>query len=626
MSTGNTQHTKRNILKRMQKIAVKLLNLEHIGQLDPIILLFIQSLAEEVYKSAREIDNIESRIIEKLSDALVIDTLSSTFPAHAILQATPLSNEFSLTPETEFVCNNTKDEKADKLKFNPVCGTIVREGRIRYQIINGVFYEIDPDSSRETISYSRELESLHPNTCWIGLEISFSIENLENLSFYFDFESADDKEKYLKLLPYTLWMLNGNPVNMEQGLYHIPQTFKNRYVELFSTTDIEPSFHINNQIMSYYQHHFLTVSDVMLTNGNKQTFPEQLKRYYPEFAANECNRELIWLEIRFPPIFNKSILEQMRISINAFPISNKYLYEAIAYANEISPIIPLKTNNDEIFISIYSVSDSQGNEYYELPFSDTSDQQYKTYSLRKSGIERYDERDAKKSLSQLANQIENQIAFYSHQTDGNDTSKEAKRQIHLLSAYLRQLVRSYTDKRTSGTYLIIDQLQDDEFIFVKYWITNSELANNIPLHTLMECPQQKEFVASTIRLQTNTCGGKTSTSSILNNSIYHRSLTSRTLLVTNNDIKKYCLNEFNDIVQNVHIHLGYMQCDSLDNAFLQTTDVYVTLRNLTDKLFYQKITSHIYQKLKNNSPAIFNYRVFIQEQDNQTRKQYSDEP
>lgn len=116
----NRKYTKQNIQKRMQKLAVRLLGLKHANELDSIILLIIQSLGEEAYMSARELFNIESRIIEKLSDTLVIDTANSTFPAHGILHAAPLESELTLTPEMEFIYEN-KQEGKDKLKFHPLC-------------------------------------------------------------------------------------------------------------------------------------------------------------------------------------------------------------------------------------------------------------------------------------------------------------------------------------------------------------------------------------------------------------------------------------------------------------------------------------------------------------------------
>lgn len=615
----NAQYTKQRILRRMQKLAVKLLNFKSIDQLDPVILLFIQSLAEEVYKSAREINNIESRIIDKLSDVLVTDTTDSTSAAHAILHATPLENDCLLTLETEFVCNHPKKE-LDKLTFHPACNTLVREGRVCYQINNGILFEIDTDFSREAVSRSREVESMYSNTCWIGLEISPAINNLENLSFYIDFPSTDNKEKYLNLLPYTLWILNDNPVNMEQGIYSVPQEFKNRYVKLFSMTNIEPSSRMNARITSYYRHHFLTISGGIFADSNKQPFPEQLKQYYPESVTDEFKRELIWFEIKFPPFFDKAVLEQMRISINAFPVLNKQLHEITTYVNELSAIVPLTTDDNETFISIHSISDSQGREYYDLPFSSTEEQEYRTYSLRKGGIERYDARDAKKSLADLANRMESRIAFYTNRTDGDDTSRGTQKQIQLLSAYLRRLVRDYTDKRSAGTYLLLDQLQDDEIIFAKYWATHNEAANNIPINTFLECPLLTELIPSTVRLLTATTGGNSYPLSASNNKIYHSSLASRILLVTSNDIVEYCLQQFKDIVKNATVRSDYMKCEPPEDGFLRTTDVYVELRELTDKSFYPKIESHIWKGLKENSPATFRYRVFANKEDNRPKK------
>ncbi len=604
----NRKYTKQNIQKRMQKLAVRLLGLKHANELDPIILLIIQSLGEEAYMSARELFNIESRIIEKLSDTLVIDTTNSTFPAHGILHAAPLDSKLTITPEMEFIYEN-KQEGKDKLKFHPLCTTVIREARVRYQIANGVLYEIDTDFSREAFFHSRELESRHPSTCWLGLETSVFFNNLKDVSFYFDFQSVNGKEKYLKLLPYTIWKLNDKPINIEQGIYHIPQTFENQYAELFSSTN--PFYRIKNSIMRFYEHHFLTPSNDAPVIGDRRSFPETLRKYYPETITNEFSPELLWLEIDFPPSFDKTVLEQMSISLNAFPAANMYLRKIATTCDMLSPLIPLTTDNGESFISVGNVMDSSGKKYYDLSFGDFSDKEYKTYNLHKGGAERYDKRDAKNSLTDLANRIEEQIDFYSNQNSTKELSKEIRRQIYSFTTYLQQLVKSYTDKRTSGIYLIIDELPDDEVFFVEYYVTDNDSANDIPIYTIIEHASESGLEALSIRFLTTTTGGKALPSSLLGSEAYHDSLNTRTLLVTDDDIIQYCTSEFKEVVSEAYIDSGYLQCAPPDEGFLLTTDVYVTLRETTRETSHPKIITSIRKKLIENSPVSFNYRVFI---------------
>ena len=607
----NTPYTKDRVLRRMESLAVKQLKLKNINEIDPVIHLFVQALAEEIYKSAREINSTETRIIEKVSDILVPDTSNFVCPSHGILHAAPFENDYRITQETTFIYDNPQNKDASQLVFHPVCNTIVRDGAIRYQISNGVLYEFDNDNSKEPISQSKELKSLHENTCWIGIELSASIENLNGLSFYFDFPSADRKEKHLNRLPYTLWSLNGIRLNVEQELYTLSQTFENIYMELFCNTELDYSYRINNHILSYYKKHFLTITENLPFDEQRQTFPEQLRPYYPQYIIDELSRKLVWLEIKFPLAFDTSTLEQMSININTFPVVNKRLHEITAYVNALSQVIPLTMDNHETFLSVYKVIDSGGYEYYELPFTHTPNQKYRTYSLRKGGIERYDTRDAKKSLVEFADRMEGLITFYSNKANDDDTSRQTQKEIHLLAQYFRQIVNNYTDKRSIGIYLLPDYSKGDDILFVKYWTHSNEQANNIPVDSPMKCFMNNGLIPSTIRLQTATTGGKALPVSINNNELYHVSLKSRSLIVTNNDITKFCLEEFRDMVKGVEIRLGYMQCYPPEKGFLRTIDVYVTVKEQVDKSFHHQLSFHIKKKLKENSPITSNYRIFV---------------
>ncbi|PXV63764.1 hypothetical protein CLV62_11213 [Dysgonomonas alginatilytica] len=615
MNTGNTQYTKRNILKRMQKFAVILLGVKSVKELDPMVLLFIQSLAEEVYKLAGQINSIESRLLEKLSGILIPDMYISPRPAHAILHASPLERSCLLTQESGFFIDKYqhKDGVLNKQSFYPVCNTLLKKGGIRYIIINGLLHSTDTDSSKTLICHPDRSENTDANTCWIGLELDSSIPNLKNLSFYFDFPYIENKKEYLGLLPYLRWSLNGTPLKIEQGLYTIPSEYNNKDIALFSNSALDLSHTVNESILSFYHRQFITVADDTDINSCRQAFPENLKVFYPQSITSDISKPLVWLEIKFPSAFSTAVIEQMTININAFPVANKRLCTLNTGVNEFSQVVPLRTDNNESFLFVQSLTDTKGREYYELPFKNTPQKEYRSYSLRRGGIERYDSRDAKEFLINLTNRMQSRATFLTDKSDNDEDSKEIQQQIQLLVNYLKKETQEYKDSREPGTYIITDCIDNDEVLFVKYWATNCEKVNGIRNGTVLESNSGLEFDSSSIRLLTTTAGGKSAPRSAAKTSMLRQTLLSRTVLVTNNDIKKYCLSEFRDTVSKVRISKGYMEYPGQEYSFLRTIDVYLTPHKRLNKLFHQQDTEFIRQKLVKHSPATYYYRILIEE-------------
>lgn len=614
MITRKAQYTKRNILKRMQKFAVTLLGVKTVKELDPMILLFIQSLAEEMYKLAGQINSIESRLLEKLSATLIPDIYISPRPSHGIVHASPTDKSCILDQESGFFIDKYqhKDGLLDKQWFYPVCNTSLRKGGIRYTIINGALYSLDTDSSKMLICHPNRTNQSN-NTCWIGLELDRSVTTLKNLSFYFDFPYIENKNEYLSLLPYLKWSLNGNPLKIEQGLYTIPCDIENKDIALFSNSALDVTHSINQNVLSFYHKHFITIASDMDIHSCRQSFPESLLAEYPQHITGDIGQALVWIEIEFPPVFSTAVIEQMTININAFPVVNKRLYMLNTGVNEFSQVVPLRTANNEAFMSVQSLTDTKGREYYELPFKDMPQKEYRSYSLRRGGIERFDSRDAKEFLITLTNRMQSRAAFLTETGENDDDSKEIQLQIQLLVNYLKKETLKYKDNREPGTYIITDHIDNDDVLFLKYWATNCEKANGIRNGTGLESNSGLDFDPSSICLLTTTTGGKSAPRAAAKTSTFHQTLLSRTVLVTNNDIKKYCLSEFKETISRVRISKGYVECPEKEYSFLRTIDVYLTPHKSIDKLFHQQDTEFIRQKLVKHSPATFNYRILIEE-------------
>ncbi|GHT42020.1 hypothetical protein FACS189437_09620 [Bacteroidia bacterium] len=179
----------------MRRFATTYFAINRSELLDPVVSLFLESMAEEVYKIAGEIDNLENRIVNRLSNMLVPDTDTIAKPAHAILHASPTESRLELTTSTEFYYSGY-DKNKNRLSFYPVCNTRLYKGDIRYFVCNGLLYATGSDQLRTPVTGNGRKELLAAHSFWIALELDPAVENLSGLSFYIDFQGVYNKNEY----------------------------------------------------------------------------------------------------------------------------------------------------------------------------------------------------------------------------------------------------------------------------------------------------------------------------------------------------------------------------------------------------------------------------------------------
>lgn len=619
--SNNAVHSmsKQAIRKRMLRFAASHLGVKRIELLDPLVALFIESLAEEIYTASSEIRNIESRMLDTLSDVISPDISLSAHPAHCILHATPQDGEVVVTSDSAFLVKEKKrySQETEQLTFYPLCSTSIRKGGIRSIIHNNLCYQIESDQSKTLVSRLRNTDPSLSQKYWIGLALDESVSSLKNLSFYFDFRGVSDKTELRRSLSHSIWRLNGRTINHCQGIHTISKEKVNDKVDLF--TGFETASQLEIHMLETYADQFRTITDDIVVSEEKGRYPQELKPYLPEYILEEFDPSLIWLEIEFPPLFSTSILESMLICINAFPIINKSLYSKTVELNETLQVIPIETGNHESLLSIHSVIDSSGCLYYELPFEDTLTDQYSTYSLRRGGYERYSKREMREYLEKLVQRMESHSAAGADNTDKNTQREEAMQGVHKLIKHLKELIAKSTEKLEIQHYISIDCPIKRDVFFIKYWITNSRQANHIKQHTFLSCTDTNFlFDTSSVYTLSDTSGGKYKPQVTERRNLQLKSMTDREMLVTDKDIILFCKKNFASAISDVRIVKGVVENPNRKHEFLRTTDVVLTSQKNASHLLTESEIQQFKQHLQNNSPATYNYRIVLTMENKQT--------
>jgi hypothetical protein len=594
---------KRNIRQRMRRFAADFSGIYRTELLDPLVTLFLESFGEEIYRIAGEIDNLENRLLDKLSTILVPDIETIAKPACTILHARPAESLLDITTLTEF--------QHSGFSFYPVCNTRIYKADVRYFIHNGWLGAVGDDQTRTVITGNGRKEQAAKNSFWIGLEVDAALENLSGWSFYLDFHGVSNPEKYLNLLPYTTWKIGGETVSMEKGLFAVQEQAANEVLELFAGYDF--SNKINRSVKNKYDSHYLTVTKDFDIRDKREIFPEALKTAFSPAIVGNFNQSLVWLEVHCPLGFTPEIIHSLQISINTFPVVNKQLVSKTVDINRIVPVIPLNTGRNESFISVLSLSDSSGKHYYDIPVKETGTTEYGIYSLRRGGCERYNVRDAMEYLSGLVHSLSGEAsAFFKDQNDVKNDLKKIEWKVNGLVRQLNQVIAETRDRYEVENYILIDPEETDRnTFFVQYWVTHSTDAHVVHagnyFHPVSQLPVHPASVVNLLPAQ----GGKQAPLGTEKSSMYKQSLSQHCLLITNEDIKTFCNNHFHDFFTDLEIRRGWMESSRLGVGFIRTIDLYMTLRKGLEKQLEQQDGNYFEQLLRAHSPVTSKYRIFI---------------
>ena len=614
MSIGN-QHstTKRSIQKRMLRVAATHLGVKRVELLDPLVALFVESLAEETYKLFGEVGNIESRMQEALASMLLTDTSLSAQPAHCILHAAPEMGESTLTKETAFILEDRRQlpKNVKELTFYPVCHTNIRKGGIRYIIHNGQCHQIENDLEKTPMIRSNNKEFARTNSFWIGLELDETVETLKNLSFYFDFPRVQEKEEQLRLLSFMTWKLNGKELSVQQGLYTIPDNREENVINLFENQKMVEK--VDKAILESYDKQFQTITDDVNIVSEKSLFPKELTGYFPKHSTEDLTTPLLWLEINYPPQLKASAIEAMTVCINAFPVANKQLHTKTMDMNSFLQVIPLETDNHESLLSVHSVTDSLERSYYELAFDDTEEKQYKTYSLRRGGYERYSKREQREYLDNLVHLLESRSSVKTEKKADDEKMDALLSEVHGLVRHLKKAISQSKDKTEIQHYILIDEPDGDETFFVKYWTTNSEQANRLGRYTALDCLCPDTSIdAATVFTLSETVGGKYAPQFTNRQTLRRKSQSDRVMLVTNEDIIGFCKAEFGGMLAEVKIAKGITIEEDKGGDFVCTTDIRLVPAKGYKSLLHKRDNKIFEKRLRKRTPETFNCRVFVE--------------
>ncbi|MBD3661281.1 MAG: type VI secretion system baseplate subunit TssF, partial [Arenibacter algicola] len=148
------QESKDKIKNRMIRNAAKVWGFpepQSESSFDPLVSLLLGSCAFELEKISREINNSESRIIERLINILTPQPITSPHPAYAIAYAKPAKKgakvlaDYQFYTEIKLADQSEIKTKEKQIYFSPTGTFGLTDGRLRYLAAHKRVYEFIED-------------------------------------------------------------------------------------------------------------------------------------------------------------------------------------------------------------------------------------------------------------------------------------------------------------------------------------------------------------------------------------------------------------------------------------------------------------------------------------------------
>jgi len=567
------------------------------GSFDPLVGILLGACATELEKISHDIEDTRGRTLERFVQLLYPEVLSQAIPAHAIAYAYPSEKTATLQSDAQFFYQKRfagAGEGASpvwkNIYFSSTGNFTLHQATVKLVATTKSFYATR-NGERQLIGTNPFQHQYHPfqNSIWLGIE---NIENLtDNTQFYFELKSEAGRNIFYDYLPSAKWYLQGRPLNTERYYgQNISISDKPNPEEIISgkTNTVN---RILKHINKFYSPRFITVTN----SGNQKAdadLPEELKNIYNTTDSKRATEEKLgWIRIDFPENINVGRIEdELFISLNCMPVVNRHLMISQQKLMEHVNIIPLVS--DELFLDIAELTDVEGKALNDFNNAENAS----LISLHFGGVERFNEKNAVATVEGLIQQLRDESTAYSN--IGNDFLNT---ELTSLQQSLNKLEQQITEKQLlkgETPYLIIaDKAKiGTSNIYVKYWTTNGEDANNIKAGINLSLYKNADVQSNSVRFVTNVEGGRNNLSKSDKVLAYKSALLSKEKLVTEEDIAAFTRLRLALRDVRVEVKRGFKVQEKANGGFIKTIDVTVFLNRAEKSFLEEKAALNLWQE------------------------------
>lgn len=581
---------------------------------DPLVSLLLGACAYELEKISSEINNSESRIIERMVNILTPHPITSPHPSYAVAYARPYKNAAKVLPDYQFyaevnIADRYEKKSEEKQVFFSPTGTFrLTNGCIRYMVASKRVYEIVDDQYKDIVS-DKFRKSLPSTSLYLGLALE---ERPNEITLFFDVINEHLRQSFFDELESCRWKCGKSDITARKGITDIGKQDHDIYQLI--NREIDLSTKISDHVNHFFNRQFVTLP-VRDIDGQKDSIwnniPQSLTESIDEKGLSIFDDEITWLELQFNKPLSDELFEGLTCSLNCFPVINRRLNEYTGSTRELINIIPLHT--EDIFFDLKSVSNSNGEPYRINHFKSQSEITKGSALLRTDGVGRFDTRSAMEYLEYLLELLKEESAAFN--VIGSDMIASNLRELNQTIARLEKKIEDVEFEKGDTAYLMLKPPEGDRQVYVEFWSTNCTLANNIKAGNMLNVYRADDIDYNASRLMTTTAGGKEKPSTENRINAFRRSLQSGDRVVTEEDIKALCFEFLGESLSQVEIKKGIEKGTGKSEGFMRTIDVCLTLNkgHEMEPAERDSVKHELIILLETHSSNIFPFRIFIQD-------------
>lgn len=609
--------SKDEIRNRILKNARDHWGIKNTSDFDPLVKLLIEALSTELFNVSNDVQNLENRVLDKISRILASDTLTCALPAHGIAHARPHEPIEYIDTKTQFFFrkkmkdkNESGTENTADIFFSPLKPIKVFNADIIYLASGTNLFNIDNQQNKSLSTKSNSGFSLEKHTLYIGIRPPSTLKILNGLSFYFDWRNYAVNNGIYDLLALSKWSVNNSAVNISLNKFYTEP--RQNFDHLFDNHDILNQ--LTEDVHSFYANRFLTIDDEDITPEYPQLqfYPKEFEQVFPAGSLINLKKEILWIKVVFPASFTEVMLDELNISINAFPVVNKRIHDFKHRLKMMTNIIPVKVMDHDQFLSVQSLTDRLGNTYTEIPHSHDDESSAGSFSIRYGGSERFDNRNAKEVVDYLFELLRDEKASFSAYGSDflNSSLKELEQNISVIEQKTKAQLSTIKELLN---YIIVKPLNNADIMFLEFWTTNAEIGNQIKSGSQLQSFENSKMIPESIFLLSNTLGGRSRLNAANRVQAFKYGLTTGNRIVTQSDVINFCHYELGSKIKAVKITKGLMVAQNPKEGFIKTTDIIITPAkyNELNKEEWESILEITKSKLDNRSIMNIHYRLML---------------
>lgn len=619
MNLDQNIYSKESVKARMLQNATKVWGLKSPQSLDPFVKLLIDAFSTEVFKANNEIQTVNARILEKLAKLLTPSIYTHPIPAHGLAYTAPDESSEILLEHTEFFfkkhMNSTIKSESDKqlnIPFTPVGSVRTNKAQTAIMFVGNTCYSLDERLNKIPISrFQGRPEDYRKVT--IGIDVSkYTNEKFpKTLTIYCSNPAFEHLDFVYKLLPYSTVSSNGNPMFIKEGISYVKNPETEGYEQIFHEQSIKSK--IIDDIKSIYHHRFIEVSGLsrdLFTKNLPQNLDFLNGREEIEKYLN--GKEYLWLTFEFPPQFSSEILDNFTFVLNAFPVYNRGWKKTEYSLDIMGNNIPLITEDAEHFLYVDEVQDGDGRKYTEIPFTPSDNLKKGLYTVRKGGMERFNNRNAVDMISNVLELTRDEIAAFSLLNRDN-----VKGILGEMSDKMKSMVQKVNNAKRSIrqelNYVIMEPVEKTDHTYASFWITHCTFANHMRPGTELS----NQLKSQSMILLTETIGGAEEQKGSDSIQAYKYALTTRDKIISLEDVKNYCRMVLKDEMKDVRVKRGTMISNKPKEGFIRTVEVEIVPNNYSfyGRMYWENMANILRNQIVSKAIDGIEYLVKVSNED-----------